>query len=40
MINTVNPYAGLYHGVRDLLQSDPTTDVTLVLRASGDGIDN
>ena len=40
MINNVNPYASLYHGVRDLLESDPTTDVTLILRASGDGIDH
>ena len=40
MVNRVNPYAALYHGVRDLLHDDPTTDVTLVLKTSGDGIDN
>ena len=40
MIDTVNPYAGLYHGVRDLIKNDPTTDVTLVLRESGDGVDH
>ena len=40
MINTVNPYAALYHGVRDLLNHSPATDVTLVLNTSGDGIDH
>ena len=40
MINNVNPYAALYHGVRNLLHGNPTTDVTLVLKTSGDGIDN
>ena len=40
MINSVNPYAGLYHGVRDLMNRDPTTDVRLVLRPSGEGIDH
>ena len=40
MIDTANPYAGLYHGVRDLIKNDPTTDVTLVLRESGDGVDH
>ena len=40
IINRVNPYAALYHGVRDLLNDSPATDVTLVLKASGDGIDH
>ena len=40
MISSVNPYAALYHGVRDLLNNSPATDVTLVLKSSGDGIDH
>ena len=40
MINRVNPYAALYHGVRDLLNDSPATNVNLVLKTSGDGIDH
>ena len=40
MVNNVNPYAALYHSVRNLLHDNPTTDVTLVLKTSGDAIDN
>ena len=40
MISRVNPYAAIYHHVRDLLNDTSATDVTLVLKTSGDGIDH
>ena len=39
MLNTVNPYVALYRHVRDLFEYNPSADVALVLRTSGDGID-
>ena len=39
MINSVNPYAALYHGVQDFLHCNPMKDVTLVLNTSSQEID-
>ena len=39
MLDDVNPYAKLYHGTRDYLWLNPTTDVKLILWSSGSGID-
>ena len=38
MVNCVNPYAVLYHGMQDLLPCNSTQDVALVLKTSGEGI--
>ena len=40
MINSINPYAALYHRIRDILHENPMADVTLVLNTSDKEIDN
>ena len=40
MISSVNPYAALYHSIRDFLHCNPMADVTLVLNTSSKEIDN
>ena len=38
ILDDVNPYVKLYHGTRDYLWLNPTTDVKLILWSSGFGI--
>ena len=40
ILNDVNPYAKLYHGAGDYLWHNPTTNVKLILRSSGSGINS
>ena len=39
MLDDVNRHAKLHHGTQDYLRLNPTTDVKLILQASGSGID-